>query len=746
MHNSYKTQNASSIITQKTVMRGVLLLFFTALMMFVILWQPSFIDNDPTKSHYFMTPNPDYVQSNAQTCFTAPADGLPRLAVTTIFRDINDEEEATMESLRDGASVTRPMLMRLQLLHAHALAQQVDEMNAAAGLKLAEVVVVTSGGLLVQEMRHLIRMGIRIEIVDGGNEMKAIRSLSRYDRVLYLRPGTRIREGITLCDIWNIMKNESCMWRESWNVKRWSKLDGPFMDHVNGLLQPATNHARGRRLGIPSRLVTVKNPAVDINKLVNLSTPLVDWANDPRMAPVLGMFISPHKTSSERDAFAQPEVARFHPKSLDECTTFIMSGTLQNNKHCKLSSVAEVVPVKEVLRGGIAQAQYALPIEFAWRKDAELEKTGAQSLSTYRALEESDAKACAKAFQVDQMSKLARKQIKDHRPRPPRTHQRKGRFAGQVIVMKTHLFNARVNKTLHAWAKDIYEEGGEVIAAVQNTLEKKVYKSFLDEYARNTSVGYELIQLDSRGIVDNLIPFDSPNGFAKSCLRHFDPLLCKRITNVTDPVFNPDNRNVDRLMWFHTFASTAVIMQHLMHTRPDIENAWILDYDVVFTGPISRLIDGVSHDDADLIAPAWTFGSSPAAIVAREAKNTDVNMWKSVAQYWEPKRRLGRILAGGIRLSKRMMHWSLESAFVPMNWSIDEIFYFETCERHKPACKFSPLQLHGLVSPIGASFSNREYSMYKSELSKKPSTPTYYLQHPIKTPDIFPELEPWLDV
>ncbi|GBG24168.1 Hypothetical Protein FCC1311_003862 [Hondaea fermentalgiana] len=674
--------------------------------------------------------------------------GSAQFAVTTIVRDFGDDFEQGLEELADKYLDKRTLLKRMQLLHIAALAEQVNALNAKSTTRVADLIVVTNpAGLTRKDIRQILRKGARVEVVEAGFEMRALWSLGGYKSVFYLRPGMRIKQEQDLGKIWAKMRGSQCaIWGTQAAAQPKKEIDSSLRRRelrINAR-EDVMDSPASRKLALPPRTVSDTNPAIDLNKMPKLSTPLVDWAKDKNMRPALALMLTPQPSRYAADAAKYTDEAWFRPTSLDECTVGTLAGYAVRSRKCGLGKFVEAIPVENLLAGTPMKGVYPLPIEVAWQKETVMPSAGQLASWLYGQLELSVAKACAKAYQVERMAKVAKEQLLDVSSRPRRPRPRQGRFAHQAMVMKTHILTPRVNQTLHGWAHSVYEEGGEVLAAFQGRHSPETYALFKAEQKRSVETGFELIQLDSDGIVQNTIPFEAPDGFAKACETFYNTLLCQKVgPNATKIIFPREHYSVNRFMWFHTFASSMVIFKHMLDSRPDLEYLWLFDYDVTFTGKLSALFDKVGHDDADMLAVSWQFSNDPKTVLKREAATEDVNMWKGVASFWQPRLRKGRINAGALRLSRRMMQWSLEVAYTPLNWAIDEVFFFDTCERNKPSCKYASFQLYGFLDG-SRSFYNYDSVGFEKSLQDNNGRPTYKLRHAVKLANFSASLEPWL--
>ncbi|GBG31671.1 Hypothetical Protein FCC1311_078962 [Hondaea fermentalgiana] len=600
-----------------------------------------------------------YVSGSFETIGTSegaqqPSERARNLAVVTVLRDFGDELTSASQDLFDAYSNNRTELIRMQMLHISALAREVANLNENLGHHAADLVVISGGGLLRKETRFVLHKGARIEIVDGGHDMRALWSLDQYEH---------------------------------------------------------------------------------------------------RMRPILALWTAPDAARFFADqaskGLAGDKYLRFAPDSLDACTTRIISGYADavstTSGACFLQDALEKTPDAVLLAGSQDDGYYTLPVEVAWTKDAMLTDAGRLARWLYGQLEVLDAKACAKDLQVSQMSEVARNQVSETKNRPA---HRSGRYSNQALVMKTHLFTDRVNKTLHSWARSLNKEGGEVIAAVLgNGRQGRLFDQFKAEHTREDAISYSLMHVDNVGVSRHVIPYEAVDAYDQTCSTKGKEVLCDRDTGGFN---HEETGNTNRLMWLFTYANSMSIFKEMLESRPDLEYLWLVDYDVTFTGDLSILFDAVQHDDADMLAVSFHHSASnPEDVLSAEKKKQGLSRWSKVAHFWRPNKTSHHVCTGLLRLSRRMLHWALEVAFQPLNWSVDEVFFYDVCDTFKPACKFTPFNLFDVVNPRGVrTYQTAPQTDFASSLmdSKKGARARNMIWHAIKEDEVLKPVEPWLDV
>ncbi|GBG30118.1 Natural resistance-associated macrophage protein 1 [Hondaea fermentalgiana] len=468
------------------------------------------------------------------------------------------------------------LLKRMQSLYLHELMAQVEAYNAKAKSPVAQLIIVTSSGSLAELARRALGPSVQLEITDPGFEMRALWALKTFKRVLYLRPGNRLRSDWTLAEVENALRDRNCLLRAPFTVaaQEIETKDRNLKGQVSDTIAPSTSADLflRRRLNVPSSKITEQNHAVDIEKFPKLSVPLIDFKNDASMRPVQALWISPNESLSRNDVSRYWDENLFRPETLSECTSGIVAGYGGKMHECQLAKIIEKVPDAQLLTGTTRQGRYPLPVDIAWKGESVMQSYGKLAGLLYGQSELEDVKLCAKAFQVEKYGKLAKEQIVSRLTRPPRREPRHGRNSRQAMVMKTHSVSTRINQTLHAWARDLYQSGGEVVAAFLSKNDSKDDYHLLEtEHKRGTEIGFEVIRLDSESIVNTLIPYEAQAAFAKGCETLFFGLLCQKVSPDDKIVFHEANQNVDRLMWLHTTASSMVIFKHMLDTRPDLE-------------------------------------------------------------------------------------------------------------------------------------------------------------------------------
>lgn len=501
-----------------------------------------------------------------------------------------------------------------------------------------------------------------------------------------------------------------------------------------------------RRQLKPVVVVGKENPPVKKSTLKDLMKPRLDWNEDPRARSV-NILVLGKNPSFKMPRRRRSDVFTFTPVSAEQCTTEMFGGTsskvIQHLEASSLRSLAYSVGMSEVLAGVISEAVYPLPVELGWQPKEVMLTTGEISVYIYDKLEVGDSQTCMQELQVAEMSELAGKQVFDViDARPPKQG---ATSSNTMIVMKSHLFSDRINRTLHAWARDTHESGVEVAVAYGRKYGQAHYNKFKREVTRRTSgPGYGVWRIDNVNVAQKILPSNAVLGLEEGCKIHPIRFLCTRNIN-GDYVMKQSLLNVDSLMWLFTYAQTTAIFKHALDHRPDLEYLWLFDYDVAFTGNISNLLERTKDDDSDLLAMSFRYGDIES-IIKQEISTENVNMWWGVSRFWEADGHLGRVLAGVTRVSRRMMEWVLQVAFTPENWSVDEVFFYDTCWRNLPRCKYTPLQGLGFGDSSAKTFVPREYRGFEEKMKEYGGQPMNFLYHAVKSGTVDTKLEPWLEV
>jgi len=611
----------------------------------------------------------------------------------------------------------RRNLLRLQFEHLNKLSKVANKV----GMKL---VAVSSAGLTAEERRHVrLVLGASVVESDPGFEMRTVVALrGRFSKVTFLRTGYLPGE--------YLFKENSCI-----ALGKYGFEDETTGEDAKG--DNSSENASTRRGLLPFSLETQQ---IDIDQLKRAKRDILSW-KDERLRFVSALVIKADTPVSPLTWSTGDLTEKFGASDENQCIGGISLGfELPSIPSCVVESVDEA-SLSNIMGISALKGLYPLPLNFPL-KSFDREDFAKGLLDDLAIMEKTEIENCLDEINVRNMFQLGNSVIfKDLRDKKMKLKDE--RFKNYYVVMKALPFNERVNRTMHAWAFSLERDLG--VPFLVTKLANSNLTEFIEE-AKRPRGSFDFLFINATSMVLETLPKEAVEGAVRACENPFNnQMLCKN-PDGKGLIFNPKFRNVANLGWLWTILSTLVTLRELLEIKPELEYVWFFEADVQYSGRLSDLLLRTGDDDSDILAISWENAHKvrPESIrdIEKKRYNSQNVMWWGLLAAWQSERtKFGHLHASSIRLSRRFIHWCLEAAFIPLDWSIDETFFWDVCTRN-PECKYTPLQFYGLGLRLNIYYV-KDRQEYYNRLQSDNGAFSNELWHAIKKETVDP-LEKWL--